>query len=530
MAKNQDILQLLLSNREIVGKKNIENFLNPPPPEKIDFGINQRSLAKAGKIIKQAIWEKKPIVVYGDYDADGICATAILWETLYKMGAQVLPFIPDREQHGYGLSKKGIDQLTAKLIITVDNGIVAHKAVEYANQKNIQVIITDHHQTKGDLPCAEAIVWSDKLAGAGVAWVLANYLKPAQEMLDLVALATVADMVKLVGPNRSLVKFGLQKINQTKRLGLQELIKEAGLRKGKILSWQIGYILAPRLNAMGRIDSGMDSLRLLCTGNPERARKLAGILGNTNRQRQELTLETFQHILKKTEITHKKNKIIFVAHESYSQGIIGLVAGKLAEHYSKPAIVISQGKEFSKGSVRSVKGFDIIRYLRFFEEQGYFLELGGHPMAAGFSLQTNRLKEFEQVLYTQAQKVVQDEWLIPIIQADCEIEFEQINDKLLKILKKFEPFGMGNFQPAFVTRKVTIVDWRTIGKTGSHLKLKLAKDGYGFEAVFFGAGEIKNLEPGRQIDILYTVDENLWNGKKTIQLKIKDIKINSCLC
>jgi len=531
--KNKNIIDVLLENRGLTTKTKISEFFNPPKPWEIKL-IDQTQIKKALLRIKKAIKNQELIIVYGDYDADGICGTAILWETLHSQKANVLPFIPDRERHGYGLSKKGIDEITKNskfqipnsklLIITVDNGIVANKAIDYAKKKGIDVIVTDHHQIK-DLPNAQSIIWSDKVCGAAVAWMLAKELDPAikTEFLDLACIATISDMMPLTGPNRSFAYFGLKELNQTKRLGLKALFEEAGLKQGLIESWQVGYIIGPRLNAMGRLESALDSLRLLCTKDNQRAQNLAVILGLTNKQRQEMTLKSFEHA--KNGINTNK-KLLFIAHESYSAGVIGLVAGKLVEHFYKPAIVISKNKDISKGSVRSVKGFNIIEYLRIFENQGYFEELGGHPMAAGFTVKNAMLAQVEKKLQESAREYIKDEWLQPQLLADCELNLDLVNDKLIKDIKKFAPFGQGNFQPNFVTRNVEITDCRQMGATGKHLRLCFKNGVKNLQAIAFGLGESgPKLLPGKKVDILYTVDENNWNGKTSIQLKIRDIKL-----
>ncbi|EKD65083.1 MAG: hypothetical protein ACD_50C00197G0010, partial [uncultured bacterium] len=335
--ETEDVIKILLENRGLKTKKEIDEFLNPKL-EQVNIksiGIDKTELRKAIERIVKAIKNKEKIVVFGDYDADGICGTAILWETLHSMGADVMPYIPHRIEEGYGLSETGIKNLKLKikncgLIITIDNGIVANKAVDFANKAGIDVIVTDHHVPSKKLPDALAIVHTTKLCGAGVAYLLSQEIKNGEEdnHLELVALATVADLVPLVGANRTLVKFGIEKLRQTKRIGLLELYKESGLRQSEIGVYEIGHIIAPRLNAMGRLEDGIESLRLLCTNNQEKARMLAYKLGSTNRQRQELTIQAVEHA--RLEVISKKSEIkslMFISHESYQQGVIGLVAG-----------------------------------------------------------------------------------------------------------------------------------------------------------------------------------------------------------
>ena len=575
-SKVEEIIKILLNNRGLKTKKQQEEFFNPEKPwdKKVikEIRISQKQLDKTVKRIKKAIKNKELIVVYGDYDADGICATAILWETLYSLKAKAMPFIPHREKHGYGLSEKGIDQIindsrfqipdSGFLIITVDNGITAHKVVEYAKEKGIDVIITDHHQRKSfqqpvsgsqnkkklprakshaprakyDLPKAEAIVWSDKVCGAVVAWVLAKELLEnsknskapiiIRELLDLAAIATITDMIPLQGPSRSIVKYGLEQLNKTERIGLKAMFEEAGLKKGEIFAWQLGFVIGPRINAMGRLVSALDSLRLLCTKDKKRAKNLAQTLGTVNRERQELTLSTFEQAkemsIRRLEDGTKELKILIITHKSFNPGIIGLVAGRLVENFYKPAIVISKGEEFCKASVRSVKGFNIIEYLRSFED--LFEDLGGHPMAAGFTVKTSRLVEFQKKLENEAQKQINDELLKPTLEADCEIELADIKLALYNQVKNFAPFGIGNPQPSFVTKEVEVADFRQVGRDKKHLKLILKQPA--IHAIAFNKGNFAlKLKPNQKIDILYNIDENNWNGKKDLQIKVKDIKI-----
>src|SRR3990167_11094576 len=325
-----DIIQTLLANRGIKTKKEIEAFLNPKLSNITisNLTIDSKQLNKAVLRIKDAIKKKEKIVVFGDYDVDGICGTAILWETLNSLHAKVTPYIPHRIDEGYGLSEKGISNVkfqisNVKLIITVDNGIVANKAVEFANKQGIDVIITDHHVPSRKLPDALVIVHTTKLCGAGVAYLLAQELRMENgkwkmenlEHLELVALATVADLVPLKGSSRTLLKFGLEQLRKTQRIGLLELFKEAGLTKESIGVYEIGHMIAPRLNAMGRLEYAMDSLRLICTNNQKRAEELARLLGSTNKDRQELTLQSVLHA--KAYVNSKKSKfknLLFIAH------------------------------------------------------------------------------------------------------------------------------------------------------------------------------------------------------------------------
>ncbi|MDP3726908.1 MAG: DHHA1 domain-containing protein, partial [bacterium] len=357
------------------------------------------------------------------------------------------------------------------------------------------------------------------------------YDKEEESHLELVALATVADLVPLTGPNRTLLKFGLEKLRTTKRVGLLELFAEAGIEQPLIDTYTIGHIIAPRLNAMGRLEYAMESLRLLCTKDKDRAARLAHKLGTTNRERQRVTEETVLHA--KSKVKSQKSKVgnlLFIAHESYQQGVIGLVAGKLVEEFYKPSIVVSIGEKYSKASARSVAGFNIIEFIR--EASEFLVDAGGHPMAAGFTVETEKLAVLQKTLEERAAKLLNRELLMRTLRIDCELPLSIISEELYDALQKLAPFGMRNPEPTFMAKNVLIVDLRTVGNDGRHLKLKLNQESgirnYGFDAIAFGMGEkASEFHIADKVDIVYTIDENEWNGSKKIQLRIKDIKCSS---
>jgi len=530
------VIKTLLENRGIKTGKAIEEFLSPKLESvTIDsVGIDKQQLKKAVARIRLAMKNKEEIAVFGDYDVDGICGTAILWETLNSLGAKIMPYIPHRIEEGYGLSEKGIENLrltikNCRLIITVDNGIVANTAVDYALSQGMDVIITDHHVVSKNKPKALAIVHTTKLCGTGVAWMLSQEFKKNKSHLELVALATVADLVPLIGANRTLLKFGLEELSGTKRIGLLELFKEADLSRESIDTYKIGHIIAPRLNAMGRLEYAMDSLRLICTTNQKRAEDLARLLGKTNRERQDLTLQMVMHAM--SRIKNQKSKIknlLFVVHESYDQGVIGLVAGKLVEEFYRPAIVISKGENFSKASARSISGFDMIEFIRSASE--FLVDAGGHPMAAGFTVETAKLPQLQKTLEKKAGLLLNKDLLTRNLKIDCELSLSVINTQLYNDIKRLEPFGMANPQPVFMSKKVEIQDIRTVGKEGSHLKLKLFQKGQEeliFDGIGFGLGEkVKDLHIGDLISIVYVISPDDWNGQGKLQLTIKDLRNN----
>jgi single-stranded-DNA-specific exonuclease len=529
--KDGDIVSILLKNRGINTKKEIDAFLNPNLSEVTtkSVKIDENGLKKAIARIEKAIKEKQKIIVFGDYDVDGICGSAILWETLNSMKANALPYIPSRFDEGYGLSKEGIDNLlkTGKidLIITVDNGIVANDAVDYANKKGIDVIITDHHVPTEKLPNALAIVHTTLLCGTGVAYLLSQKLKNYIDdtHLELVVLATIADLVPLTNSNRVLVYFGLQKLRETKRPGLLALMNKAGIKKEEIDTYKIGHMIAPRLNAMGRLASAMDSLRLVCTNNKQKAESLAEILNQTNLERQKITQESLIHAKNKAEEKGIKN-LLFIADESYQQGIVGLIAGRMVEEYYLPSIIISKGEKYSRASARSVKGFNIVEFLR--SASDLLIDVGGHPMAAGFTVETAKLDLLEKKLFENAQKLLTKEHLERILRIDLELDHLLINDETYSQIQKLEPFGMANPEPTFLTKNLTISNMKIVGKDGRHLKFQFTVQNSKFKigAIAFGIGEKNKLKIGDKVDVVYTMEENTWNGYKNIELKIKDLK------
>lgn len=551
------IIATLLKNRGIKTAKQKKEFFNPPRPEKVSarsLGINDSQLKKAVKRIKEAIKKKEKVIVYGDYDVDGICATAILWETLDALGADAMPYIPSRFTEGYGLNIESIKKLKEDdpklgLIITVDHGIVAYEKVDFANEIGVDVIIVDHHEPGVTRPRAYAVVHTQKICGSAVAWVVArgldkwtnrqieNRQKPTYPLihsstyltdhLGLVALGTVADVLPLTGINRSFVVHGLEVLRKTTRPGIRALCGEASIEQSEIDTFHINFILAPRLNAMGRVEHALDSLRLLCTRDKTRAEELAAKLGRTNRLRQEKTDYAVNHVNEKFAPAWANGslpKLIFVHHESYEEGIIGIVAGRLVDQYHRPSIVVSQGQEFSKASARSIRGINIIETIR--KAGGKLLvNAGGHPMAAGFTVETESLEILSKRLSKLAEREIKDEVLVKNTRVDCELSFSEISEEFYNELVKFAPFGHGNPEPTFLTRGVIVQDARLVGKDKSHLKLVLAQSST-LDAIGFRMGEIyPSLSQDLPVDIVYSIKVDEWDGNRKLQLGLKELKI-----
>ena len=533
--KNVDIVKTLLTNRGIKTKKQQVEFLDPKHPN--DFRLKELKIDKTqvGKTIRRintAIAKKEKIVVYGDYDADGVCATAIVWEALWDLKADVMPYIPERFSEGYGLNAKSVEKLkikypNLKLIITVDNGIVAANAVSTATKLGVDVIITDHHEKGETYPKdAYSIIHTKEIGGAGIAWVVSREINGvfAIDQLDITAIGTIADQLPLVGPNRSFAKYGILTLRETKRPGLREICNLATIDPKTIDTYHVNFMIAPRINAMGRLAHAIESLRLLCTKSPAKALELSTLLEKTNRDRQNLVEEM---VIDAKEKALKTNEKIIILHsDNYHEGVIGLAASRLVEEFYRPSIVLSIRGDIAKASARSVSGFNIIKAIRLVNE--YLIEGGGHEMAAGFSIETKNIEIFTQQLIRKTREFLTEDLLQKKLKIDLELELADVSFDLIDKIEQFEPFGIGNPSPTFLTKKVQVVDFRTVGGEGKHLKLTLSKDGIQVNAIAFGRGDLAVATvPGQTVDVVYTPEENVWIGKREIQVKIKDIRTNS---
>lgn len=471
---------ILLKNRNISDPKTFFHPLHPSMLDEVDTGLSKTVLDQVAQRLHQAKEQHESVVIFGDYDADGVCATAILWEALFSLGVRALPFIPDRFNHGYGLTVAAIKALMAQsrpdLIITVDNGIVAYDALNMAKREGIFTIVTDHHQPdKQPLP-ADMIVHSTKLCGSGVAWMLAHHLAPtvANRSLELAGLATIADQVPLVGANRSMAVHGLEALRQTKRIGLLELFAVAGVEQKKITEKTVGFAIAPRINAMGRLASALDALRLLCTTSTVRAHNLAQLLQDKNSERQQLTTD-FVTVAKKQAETQAEAALIIVHDHSFHEGVIGLIAGRLVEEYHKPVIVIAMGETIGKGSARSIPQLNMVGLLRSVRE--HLLELGGHPMAAGFNVGREQLSQFIEAAQKQAVLELADQPTEVEHAVECQLPAELVTLETAQHLERsFAPFGIANPQPMFAISNLTCLDTRLVGKQANHRKYTFALD------------------------------------------------------
>ncbi len=518
----EELEKVLLKNRGLKSVKQIDQFYNPKL-EYFQKELKIPGIKSAVSRIDQAIKNSEKIIVYGDYDADGLTAAATVYLAIRKKGGDILPYIPHREKEGYGLSKLGLDwcqEKKAKLVITVDNGIVAFDAAKYSKHKEMDLIITDHHVALEKLPPSLAIVHSTIMSGVGVAWALIKGLvgdDEARQYLDLAAIGSICDLIPLIGVNRSLVKEGLKIINRSPRVGLQALIKECKL-EGEITAQHISHIIGPRINAVGRLDSAMDGLRLFCTQEPDKAKILARRLSSSNDLKKQLTDNAIQQA--RDQIGQIKNdiKIVILQSETWIPGIIGLMAGKIAEEYKLPTIIISRGKLISKASARTVNGLDIIKTIRNYSD--LLIDVGGHPKAAGFTIETKKIEHFSQKISQDLKGFDLSNTRNSLVEVLAEIK--KISKSWLQVQDKFEPFGIDNPRPLFRGINVRVDDLKTVG-AGKHLKLKVD----GIEAIAFSMGEYeKLLKPGSFININFYPEINRFNGSEILQLKIVDLKID----
>lgn len=502
------------------------------------FSLN--GLEFATDRIKQAVAAKEKIVIYGDYDVDGICSIVILKQCLEMLGATVDYYVPDRFSEGYGLNVQAVEHLAdsgCNLLITVDCGITSVAEVERAVNLGMDVIISDHHTPPGQLPPAMAIVnpklGSNQeladLCGAGVVFKLCQALCPEYALdrqsswLELTALATIADVVHLSGENRIFVRHGLMKLPQTNNIGLQALIKESGLEGEKLLSWHIGFVLAPRLNSAGRLESAGSSIKLLLTDDLVKANELAAYLCNLNQQRRMIEKNIYQEALLQVEkeIKLEEEMVLVLGQEAWHPGVTGIVASRLCEKYRRPAILINWEEDMGKGSCRSLPGLNIYQALS--ACSSHLIQFGGHRAAAGLSMHKDHFYSFRQAINQWVKDNIRREEFYPRLQVDAEVEPGDISEDFLQELQQMEPFGEGNPGPRFVIRGVEIESASLIGKEREHFKARLA--GMGMEIIAFNRSDLiaQPLDTCLQ-DILFEPEENEFRGIKRLQLKLRDMK------
>ncbi len=534
----------LLALRGITEAQAIHDFLEPEY-EKLHDPFLFKDMQKSIDRIFQAIEQKEQVAIYADYDADAITACSVLYLALKKLGITAEYYIPDRFTEGYGINQEAIRKLAEKgikLILTVDCGINAVEEAKLCKELGVDLIITDHHEVTGELPDAFTIINPKNptdnypfqfLTGVGVAYKLVQALFSKKGelagwekwLLDLVAIGTVADCQSLTGENRILVSYGLKVLAKTKWLGLKALLEVAAVKTDKYDSFTLGFVLAPRINAAGRIKHADAAFKLLVSDNAAEAVTLAQDLNDLNKHRQTLTEQILSEAKEQVELSSDK-KIILVHGLNWPKGIVGLIAGRLTEQYNRPTLAISVDDEgIATGSARSTPDFDIVAALGFAKE--YLQRYGGHTQAAGFTLAREHLENLHGKLleYAESLNLVLSEATLNI---DAEVKSGDITWENLELVEKLAPFGIGNPKPKFCAFGFTVLESRFVGASSQHLKLKLGLDNLQLEAIAFNQGFFASqIVLGDKLDAAFELGSNEWNGHKDMQLKILDIKLTN---
>lgn len=499
-----------------------------------------KGMGKAVDRIELALKKGENILIYGDYDVDGTTSVAMMYNFLSRFTDKIAYYIPDRYDEGYGISFKGIDYAQINefsLIIALDCGIRAVKQVEYASNKQIDFVICDHHTPGVNIPRAISVLnpkQSDcnypykELSGCGVGFKLIQAFSEKRkidfneigEYLDLLAVSIGADIVEMTGENRALAFYGLKIINQSPRVGLKALIEKSG-KTGELSISDVVFGIAPRINAAGRIEHGKIAVQILVESDIDKARELAEAIENHNKERKELD----QNITKEALEMVDENKLSTVVYSSdWHKGVVGIVASRLIESYYKPTIVLSEKDGELTGSARSVKGFDL--YDALVKCEHLLEKFGGHKYAAGLTVKKENLKAFISEFEKVVSSTITKEQLVAQIDIDMQIELEEVNDQLYRIIKQFAPFGPQNRTPNFISKNVTDCGWgKKVGEDKSHVRLVLNKSADRITAIGFRmADDFELTNEKKEFDICYSIDENTWNGKTSLQLRLKGIK------
>lgn len=532
---DESIVRILV-NRGIDNLKDIEEFLNPSLDNLYDpFLLNDMN--KAVERINTAVKNKEKIYIYGDYDVDGVTASSIVYISLKEIYDNVYIYIPERENEGYGLNTKAIDKIykdNGNLIITVDCGISAHSEAEYAKSLGIDMIITDHHTCPEVLPSCVAVINPKRndstypfseLCGAGVALKLCSALNLLSEkIIAICAVGTVADIVPLILENRIITYYGIKLLREGILENINILCSVAGIDVKNITSTTIGFTIAPRINAAGRMATAKEAVEFFISKDIKRIKELAEYLDNLNLKRQECEKEIYKDAKEKIEKNKEyENNIMVVSGEGWQEGVIGIVASKITEEYYKPCIMVSINEKEGKGSSRSVKGYNI--YEGLFGVSELLIKFGGHSLAAGLSINPKNIDILREKINENAKEIFESGDISPYIKIDAELKAKNINLKYAEDLKKLEPFGMGNPQPLFIIKDALIKESYSFS-LAKHMRLNLVKEGVSLEAVGFNMGSFANsLKLGQKIFLLCSVDINEFRGNKKIQAKIKDIRL-----
>ena len=562
LAVYHPVMAQVLYNRGQDTREKARAFLEGGP-DTLNNPLLMHGMQAAVGRIRTAIKRDELIAIYGDFDADGVTSTALLTQTLQTLGGRVMPYIPDRVDEGYGLNAEALDSLKAQgvsLVITVDCGIRAVEEVAHGNRIGLDMIVTDHHSVGEELPDALAVIdpkvdarlWEDgghdkgypedMLAGVGVAYKLAEALVKVTEandrqkanlnledLLDLVALGTVADLAPLDRlENRELVRRGLNTLNHARRPGVYELLQVARVEPGRISTTSIGYMLGPRINAAGRLGSAMVAYDLLNTRDITQAGELARRLQEINLLRQERTFDLVEEARERAFSKAAGDlPLIFDVGRAYTPegdaavGIVGLVAGRLCEEFYRPAVVVEQGDDESRGSCRSIPEFDITQALD--QCADLLVRHGGHAQAAGFTVRNENIEALRERLMALAEEALRGQELRPVLDIDAKVPFDYLTMELAETLEQLEPTGFKNSAPVFQTDGLRVVDKRRVGQEGKHLKVRLTDGFRSVEGIGFKLGEMADAL-GPAVDVAYHLEINHWNGSSRLQLNIQDIR------
>lgn len=518
--------------------KSKQGILNP---------LSMLDMDKAVERICCAIRSGESIVVYGDYDVDGITSTALLYDTIKSLGGNVDYYIPDRKDEGYGINIMAVNRLIkngVKLLITVDCGITAVGEVEFAKLQGMDVIITDHHTCKERIPEAAAAVVNPKrpddeyefegLAGVGVAFKVSMGVAMAmgknageffEKYVDLAAIGTIADVVPLINENRVIVDRGLQLLQEPQRPGLMALLEIAGMADKKVNCATIAFGLAPRLNAAGRMGSATTAVELLLTSDPRRAKEIAEELDAVNKKRQETEYEIHRDAVEMiaSDKDFSKKKVVVLAKEGWHNGVIGIVASRITETYHRPCILISLTDGVGKGSGRSVQGFNLFEALG--DSADLLTNYGGHAIASGLGIEESNIEVFTKRINEYAEKNLTEDAMVPQIKIDATVKGETLTMATAKTLAVLEPFGMGNETPVFAVTDARVVSVSGVGADKKHIRMVIDKDGIRVNCIGFGLGELaNNITPSMRVDIAFKIDINNYMGKESLQLVLSDIK------
>ena len=542
--RTSEVIARVLANRKILNPNLARPFFTP----NLDMLHNpylMQDMDKAVERVLTNINSGKPIMVFGDYDVDGTTGAAALYLAFQKFGADVTYYIPDREKEGYGLSYHGIEvakDIGIDLIITCDCGINAFVQVDFANEQNIDIIITDHHTTDTELPKAHAILNPKRedceypfkgLCGGGVAFKLITAignelnipLTDYEEIIPLITLGTAADVVPIKDENRVIVHHGLNILENLEKPGLKTLLELAGL-KGHISVGQLVFSIAPRINAAGRIGDANRAVELLVTDDQDKARLLAKELDNENKRRQIIQQAVVDEALLKVnaEADLKNENALVLANAGWHPGVVGIVASKIKEEFNRPTIIIALENGSGKGSARSVAGFDLYEALTACKT--HLDDYGGHPMAAGLTLSNKKLEDFKKAFINFANERLTEENLQATLTLDSEIALQDITPRFMEFLDKLSPYGPGNMRPKFAIRNAEIAGApKVIGKTGEHIRFKIRQGLKSYPAVGFGlSNKYEMLITGQPVDIACVVETNEWQGNTSIQMNVRDIK------